>query len=554
MSAPGFVILAHRDLHRAGALARHLARAGAPVVLHVDARAPRGAAARCLRRCRDVPGLWLAPRVASGWGGFGLVRATLGAARLLREVAPVSHVMLLSGACLPLRPLGGLRAHLDAHPDTDFIESVPIGSAAWGNGGLTAERLSLWFPVSWKRHRRVFDALTALQRRLGVARRLPPGIDPHIGSQWWCLTTATLGAILDDPERPALDRFFARSWIPDETYFQTLARRHARRIEPRSLTLCCFDPQGKPHVFHDDHRPLLEASGAFFARKAWPGAAGLYAWALDPAREEGAPSDPGPRVAAFDAPFEAARRLRVQGRPGVTGPGRFPCAAHSPQPATPGPYVVFDGFESAFPGWATALGALPGAGIVSHGRIFAPDRVELAGGAQVHGGNLPASAALRDLDPAQYLVNLLRRDSGRRIALQLAPGDDCGIRRFLAGDPNARVLRLSEAWLLDLFLRSSGAGRRASAMIDWIDEGPGRVERPALRIGDRAWRLAELVADPEAVLAAALDEAWGPLPLPQVMMVSCAGLGAFAAGLGHGGAAALIAAERAARLPRRARA
>ena len=47
-----------------------------------------------------------------------------------------------------------------------------------------------------------------------------------MGSQWWCLTRATLRAILRDPDRPALARYFRGVWIPDESYFQTLARRH----------------------------------------------------------------------------------------------------------------------------------------------------------------------------------------------------------------------------------------------------------------------------------------------------------------------------------------
>ena len=105
------------------------------------------------------------------------------------------------------------------------------------------------FPFSWKRHRFFFDKAVHVQRFVGLKRRIPPRVVPHMGSQWWCLTRSTLSAILNDPMRQTYDRYFKRVWIPDESYFQTLARIHSERIESRSLTLSKFDFQGKPHIF-----------------------------------------------------------------------------------------------------------------------------------------------------------------------------------------------------------------------------------------------------------------------------------------------------------------
>ncbi|MFV2034485.1 MAG: glycosyl transferase, partial [Halocynthiibacter sp.] len=85
-----------------------------------------------------------------------------------------------------------------------------------------------------------------------------------------------LSAILEDPEREVYDRFFKRVWIPDESYFQTLARLYSTNIESRSLTLSKFDFQGKPHIFYDDHLQLLRRSDCFVARKIWPDAERLY--------------------------------------------------------------------------------------------------------------------------------------------------------------------------------------------------------------------------------------------------------------------------------------
>ena len=134
----------------------------------------------------------------------------------------VRHVYLASGSCLPLRPVDELRAYLAARPMTDFIESVTIRDVDWTVGGLNDERFNLRFPFSWKRHRFLFDRYVELQRKVGFKRKIPEGVVPHLGSQWWCLTRQTLTAILEDPRRREIERYFRLVWIPDESYYQTL--------------------------------------------------------------------------------------------------------------------------------------------------------------------------------------------------------------------------------------------------------------------------------------------------------------------------------------------
>ena len=143
-----------------------------------------------------------------------------------------------------------------------------------------------------------------------------------MGSQWWCLTRQTLSAILEAPDRPALDRYFRRVWIPDESYFQTLARLYSRRLESRSLTLSKFDYQGKPHIFYDDHMQLLRRSDCFVARKIWPDAERLYQTFLgDP---DGALPRAEPNPGKIDRIFAKAVERRVYGRPGLYMQSRFP--------------------------------------------------------------------------------------------------------------------------------------------------------------------------------------------------------------------------------------
>jgi hypothetical protein len=74
-------------------------------------------------------------------------------------------------------------------------------------------------------------------------------------------------------------RFFRTTWIPDETFFQTLVRHLIPReqIRSRTLTFLMFTDYGMPVTFHNDHYDLLLGQDALFARKISPEATELKA-------------------------------------------------------------------------------------------------------------------------------------------------------------------------------------------------------------------------------------------------------------------------------------
>jgi NAD(P)-dependent dehydrogenase (short-subunit alcohol dehydrogenase family) len=180
----GFVMLVHGSLDRGAEVARHWAASGCPVVVHVDRRVGEEAYRRFAERLAGLDNLRFAPRHRCEWGTWSIVAATqAAAARMLAEFPGVGHVFLASGSCLPLRPVPELVAYLAAQPHTDFIESVTTPDVAWAAGGLEGERFLYRFPFAWRRRRRLFDAAVAIQRRLGLTRRMPDGLVPHLGSQ-----------------------------------------------------------------------------------------------------------------------------------------------------------------------------------------------------------------------------------------------------------------------------------------------------------------------------------------------------------------------------------
>ena len=273
----GFVMLVHDAFDRATEVARHWARNGCPIVIHVDLRVPKPVFQAFVDGFSDLDNIRFCDRRRCEWGTWSLVAASQTASEMmLSEFPDIRHVFLASGSCLPLRSVKDLRNYLDERPKTDFIESVTNKDVPWTIGGLDSERFDFSFPFSWKRHRFLFDRYVKLQRRYKSKRKIPEGILPHLGSQWWCLTRQTLSAILEDPKRQVYEAYFRKVWIPDESYYQTLARLYSTSIESRSLTLSKFDFQGKPHIFYDDHLQLLRRSDCFVARKVWPKADRLY--------------------------------------------------------------------------------------------------------------------------------------------------------------------------------------------------------------------------------------------------------------------------------------
>ncbi len=501
----GFLMLCHTALDRAAQVARHWAARGCPVVIHVDSRVRPRAFARFKADLADVAEVRFCGRHPCEWGTWGLVAATLEAARvMLAEFPGVRHVYLASGSCLPLRPVEELRAYLDERPATDFIESVTTQDVGWTVGGLNLERFTLRFPFSWRRHRKLFDWYVGVQRRLGLHRRIPAGLEPHLGSQWWCLTRRTLSAILEDPRRPGWDRYFRHVWIPDESYFQTLVRQFATSVESRSLTLSKFDFQGKPHIFYDDHLQLLRRSDCFVARKIWPHADKLYRVFLTEEGKGQPAAEPNP--GKIDRLFSKAVERRLNGRPGLYMQSRYP-VENRENGRTAAPYSVFEGFSELFEDYEAWLGRVTGMRV--HGHLFAPDRVQFAGGEAIYNGCLSDSAALRDYNPKSFLTNLIWNTRGERQCFQFGPADNQALGWFMAGDANATISVISGAWAVPLFKSNANFGdiRRQAALLQKIEADHLGVLRSVwTKARVRIWTLADFVENPMEPLQTIVDE------------------------------------------------
>ncbi len=508
MSGVGIVLLIHTAFGRAEQVLRHWHAAGCPVVVHVDRKVRRADYNAFVSAVGDLDNVRFSKRHLCEWGTWGIVAASISASETMLETFPqVRHVYLASGSCLPLRPVAELCDYLAARPRTDFIESATTADVPWTVGGLDEERFTLRFPFSWRRQRWLFDKWVDIQRRYDLRRRIPDGIVPHMGSQWWCLTRQTLSAILQDPERSVYDSYFRRVWIPDESYFQTLARLYSSNIESRSLTLSKFDFQGKPHIFYDDHLQLLRRSDCFVARKIWPHANRLYDTFLSTAGDAMSGTEPNP--GKIDRIFAKATDRRTRGRAGLYMQSRFP-NENWENGFTSAPYSVFEGFAELFEDFETWLARATGARV--HGHLYAPGGAEFEGRQVHYAGALSRHPELRDYNARMFLTNLIWNTRGERQCFQFGPADSQYISWDIAKDPNAQISVITGAWAVPLFQsnRNFADLRAEAADLQKIEADHLHALRsPYAKARIRIWTMAEFIEAPMEALQTVVDEIGG---------------------------------------------
>ena len=274
MAKIAFILLCHKDPEAIILQARQLTAVGDCISIHFDARAPKEAYARITAALADNPNVtFAARRIRCGWGEWSLVQATLHAIEAAVAAFPrATHFYMVSGDCMAIKSASYAHDFLD-RSDRDYIESFDFFDSDWIKTGFKEERLIYrhWFNERTQKRRFYWSFWT--QRRLGITRAVPADLQVMIGSQWWCLRRRTIEAILDFTiARRDVMRFFRTTWIPDETFFQTLVRHliPAREIETRTLTFLMFTDYGMPVTFYNDHYDLLLSQDALFARKISP--------------------------------------------------------------------------------------------------------------------------------------------------------------------------------------------------------------------------------------------------------------------------------------------
>ena len=277
-----FILLAHESPDKLEQLIVCLLESGSNVYVHYDAKSKHSLekASRNWGLEKFGGQLYFAKRVSVHWGRWSVVRGALNSLYKWREVGDDSdYLMLISGSCLPIKPLCLLSEYL-ANAPVDHIETQSASVTKWVSHGSQEERWTHYNFISWRTYPRLYKLIHKLQENLRIRRKIPNGYAPYIGSQWWCLRTETVSKLLDTIDaQPELEKFYRYTSVPDEIFFRTLVANMVPgdQLSSSPLTMCSFNSRGVAEYHYDDGFGRLVASGSFFARKISPHAAKLKA-------------------------------------------------------------------------------------------------------------------------------------------------------------------------------------------------------------------------------------------------------------------------------------
>lgn len=260
-----YLILAHGNPDQLLRLVERLPPES-PIFLHFDQRAAPSLYARTHELLGRTGRVEFVERYYCRWGNIGIVQGTMSLIHaLVQSKKNFDYAMLISGSDYPIKSNREISSFLQANSGKEFIESFCITEPnRWsGFGGLykTPEKALGW-------HVRFRSRVW----RLPIVRRPPLGLRVHGGSQWWCLTRGAIRHISSYvAQHPELIRFFSRSFIPDESFVQTVVSNSpfASKVTGDDLRLTIWDRPAPPYpaTLKAADYPILDQSPKLFARK-----------------------------------------------------------------------------------------------------------------------------------------------------------------------------------------------------------------------------------------------------------------------------------------------
>jgi len=215
-----YLILAHTNLPQVNRMINALQHEQAEFFIHFDVRVPLDE----IRKCPfyNAPGVTiLRNRHKINWGGYNMVRATLGLIRAACKKKEAGYLILLSGQDFPLKSTAFIYDFLKKDYGREYLEYFSLPSDNWAlNNGL--DRIQyLWFVDTI--HIDDCFKLYEMQKYNEMSRKYFHELPPYGGSQWWCITTECADYLLRFlRNNPVYEEYFQYCFIPDETFFNTI--------------------------------------------------------------------------------------------------------------------------------------------------------------------------------------------------------------------------------------------------------------------------------------------------------------------------------------------
>jgi len=267
-----FILLAYKEPSLLRPLIESLLSSGADIYVHYDKNAPYDLEHACREWKLDEKkgNIFFAERIHVAWGEWSIVQATLNCLELANShIEKYTYFTLISGSCMPIKPVEMLEDFL-LKSGQDHIETVNTMQHRWVIDGIQNERWEQYHFFNARYHPNLFKLAFKLQKRLKIKREIPHALTPYIGSQWWSLRSSTISKILSfiSNHKEVLS-FYQHTWIPDESFFQTLVGNLVAEEErTKDLILTYkFNHSGAPHIYYADHYNELMLESNFIVRK-----------------------------------------------------------------------------------------------------------------------------------------------------------------------------------------------------------------------------------------------------------------------------------------------
>ena len=273
-----FIMLCHKEPDQVNRLIKKLEDfQDADVYIHTDLNHPeiRGAIKTGKR-------VFILPEEESFrivWGGINMVKATLRMIKTVREAGKrYDYIWLVSGQDYPIIPARETEERLTRNNGANYISTIRPGEERYN---FYRKLYEIKYPgwinrdsIPVKILKRLYKTATGGEThtfRL-FRRKRPFCFDFMFGSQWWTLTREAAFEILRFSEdHPELLRYFEKTLIPDECYFQTVFMQGKYRETQRNgLTYVSMERSSRhaDTLTEQDYEKVTQAGKQYcFARK-----------------------------------------------------------------------------------------------------------------------------------------------------------------------------------------------------------------------------------------------------------------------------------------------
>ena len=214
-----YLILAHKNPSQLQRLVGRLSNEDTFIFIHLDKKAENNQVFYNLLNGRKNV-FFIEKQVSVSWGAFSMIEATLaGLSEILRFDSSFDRINLLSGMDYPIKSNTFIRDFFNKNQEREFLYYRPSPSPDLPLGGI--DRYEYYY--DYDNRTTEMDAYEIEMKAQGKKRPFIPGYIPYHGTQWWSLTSACAGYVLQQvSQEPELLNFYRYTKFSDEQFFQTI--------------------------------------------------------------------------------------------------------------------------------------------------------------------------------------------------------------------------------------------------------------------------------------------------------------------------------------------